>query len=208
MKAGDNEDLAEPSFRVLKYSDFRRMPWKNGGGETIEIAISPDGATLDDFNWRISMARVEVDGQFSIFHGIDRTLAILQGGGMSLAISPHPAVETTIAADPLAFDAGAVTQARLLGDPVTDLNLMTRRGRFTHRMTRIALTEPTSIAVSARESFLIAWESGVTIETETGVTLLDPRDALHARDAISIWRLASEGPCQVYLLEIFSPAKA
>ena len=50
------------------------MPWKNGGGETAEIAVSPPGAALDDFDWRLSMARVETDGPFSAFPGIDRTL--------------------------------------------------------------------------------------------------------------------------------------
>ena len=30
------------------------MPWKNGGGETTEIAVSPPGAGLDDFDWRVA----------------------------------------------------------------------------------------------------------------------------------------------------------
>ena len=31
-------------------------PWKNGGGTTREVAVSPEGAGLDDFAWRISLA--------------------------------------------------------------------------------------------------------------------------------------------------------
>ena len=68
-------------MRILRAESYRRMPWKNGGGETTEIAVSPEGAGLDDFDWRVSMARVESSGPFSLFAGIDRTLAILEGEG-------------------------------------------------------------------------------------------------------------------------------
>ena len=68
-------------MQVLRAENYRRMPWKNGGGETTEIAVFPAGAGLDDFDWRVSMARVESSGPFSVFPGIDRTLAILEGEG-------------------------------------------------------------------------------------------------------------------------------
>ena len=66
-----------PRATILTASSYRRMPWKNGGGETVEIAVSPEGAALSEFDWRISMATVATDGPFSIFPGIDRTLSIL-----------------------------------------------------------------------------------------------------------------------------------
>lgn len=33
---------------VLTPSDYRVMPWKNGGGTTREIAVFPDAVDLDD----------------------------------------------------------------------------------------------------------------------------------------------------------------
>jgi uncharacterized protein len=33
--------------RLIRAAAYRRMPWKNGGGETVEIAIAPEGATVD-----------------------------------------------------------------------------------------------------------------------------------------------------------------
>ncbi len=66
-------------MRMIRSSDYRRMPWKNGGGETVEIAIAPAGASLDAFDWRISMACVASSGPFSRLPGIDRTLAVLAG---------------------------------------------------------------------------------------------------------------------------------
>lgn len=49
-------------MKVLRSAAYQRMPWKNGGGETTEIIISPQGAALSDFDWRISMALVNADG--------------------------------------------------------------------------------------------------------------------------------------------------
>ena len=62
--------------KLLRNSDHRRMPWKNGGGETVEVIVHPEGASLSDFGWRVSMATVASDGPFSVFPGIDRTLAV------------------------------------------------------------------------------------------------------------------------------------
>ena len=72
------------SLTLLPQSGFSVMPWKNGGGTTIEIAVSPHGAGLDDFDWRVSMARVEGSGPFSRFADIDRCLCVLGGAGIVL----------------------------------------------------------------------------------------------------------------------------
>ncbi len=62
------------------------MPWKNGGGETVEIAVFPEGAGFKDFGWRISLASVASDGPFSAFPGIDRTLTVIDGVGIDLVV--------------------------------------------------------------------------------------------------------------------------
>ncbi|PZQ36768.1 MAG: hypothetical protein DI559_11770, partial [Ectopseudomonas oleovorans] len=69
---------------LLDPATARAMPWKNGGGSTVELAISPVGAGLEDFAWRISSAQVAMDGAFSCFPGIDRSLAVLAGNGLYL----------------------------------------------------------------------------------------------------------------------------
>jgi environmental stress-induced protein Ves len=108
------------------------MPWKNGRGETVEIAVFPEGATVDTFDWRISMATVAEDGPFSIFPEIDRTLSILEGNGMELAIEGRNETVLTQASVPYAFPADAPTIAQLVDGTITDLNVMSRRGRFSH----------------------------------------------------------------------------
>lgn len=141
-------------MRLIRAADCRRMPWKNGGGETIEIAIHPAGSGLDDFDWRVSMARVEADGPFSAFPGIDRTLAVLEGEGINLEIGGGISVLTT-ASPPLTFPADVATAASLIAGPITDLNVMSRRGRSTHSVTRFAIREPAEIVATAEATFIL-----------------------------------------------------
>ena len=112
------------------------MPWKNGQGETAEVAVAPEGAGLSAFDWRVSMASVTADGAFSAFPGVDRTLSVLSGAGIRLAVDGR-ARDLTAASAPFSFPADRPAEAALLGGPVTDLNVMTRRSAWTHRVRRI-----------------------------------------------------------------------
>lgn len=104
----------------------RFRPWKNGGGQTAEIAVSPEGAGFDDFDWRISTAIVAGSGPFSTFPGIDRWLAVIEGGPMQLKVG-DVTHQLDAAAPPLAFPGDAPAEAELTGPPLLDFNLMTRR---------------------------------------------------------------------------------
>lgn len=121
-------------MRIIRSEELSRMPWKNGGGETTEIAVFPAGASLDDFEWRVSMATVAADGPFSAFPGIDRTLSILEGEGIRLEVEGKPSMTLTQASDPFSFPADVPTSSALLGGPIVDLNVMSRRGRWRHHV--------------------------------------------------------------------------
>ncbi len=148
------------------------MAWKNGGGETIELAIEPPGASLEDFAWRVSLAHVASDGPFSRFAGIDRTLAIVDGGGMVLAINGDEHVLTTTS-PPFAFSGDAATTARLVDGPIVDLNAMTRRGRWSHTVTR--LDAPTIVGAPGTVTVIVA-RSAVTIGVGSRVETLGVDD--------------------------------
>lgn len=123
-------------MRLLRRGEGRATRWKNGGGVTHELAVWPDGADLSGFDARLSMAEVAADGPFSAFPGIDRTLAVLEGGPMRLSFG---GAQVALAADgpPLSFPGEAPVHAGLDGGPVLDLNIMTRRGAFSHRMAEL-----------------------------------------------------------------------
>lgn len=143
-------------MRLLRADRHRRMPWKNGGGETIEIAVHPEGAGLEAFDWRVSMASVAADGPFSVFPGIDRTLAILDGAGMVLEIQGLGRHRLTPGTLPLAFPADAATSARLEDGPITDLNVMTRRGSRIHRVRRLEGETPVRIEAQGGWRLVVA----------------------------------------------------
>jgi environmental stress-induced protein Ves len=124
-------------MKIIRSRDCKTMPWKNGGGSTTEIAVSPVNASLDAFDWRVSMATVASDGPFSQFAGIDRTLAVIGGQGLILNVGDSEPVILAPGSPPASFPGDVPTSARLIGGPITDLNVMTRRGRFSHRLTQV-----------------------------------------------------------------------
>ncbi|PTM39160.1 HutD family protein [Bosea sp. 124] len=140
-------------MHVIRAIDCRVMPWKNGGGVTTEIAISPPDASLDDFGWRISMAQVASDGAFSRFPGIDRTLAVLAGPGITLAFADGKSVVLTSDGPPYAFDGACSVEGRLLAGPITDLNVMTRGNHWQQHVRRLA--GPGRLALAASGDRLI-----------------------------------------------------
>ncbi len=130
----------------LRPADYRVMPWKNGLGETVEIARSPAASTgLVDFDWRMSVAPVVADGAFSTFPGIERTIMVIEGEGMDLTLaggSPH----RLLPGEPFTYDGGLAVDGRLLAGSVRDLNLMVRRAACTGTL----LHSPGPLAVSGR----------------------------------------------------------
>jgi uncharacterized protein len=112
--------------RLLTPADYRRMPWKNGGGHTTEIAAEPAGAGMASFVWRVSVADIAQDGPFSAFPGIDRTLVLLSGHGMRLATAADT-MELHAPYDPVAFAGEAPIECTLIQGPTRDFNLMVRR---------------------------------------------------------------------------------
>jgi environmental stress-induced protein Ves len=178
------------------------MPWKNGGGETAEVAIWPDDAALDAFDWRVSMARVATDGPFSSFAGVDRTLAVLTGGGLRLSVAGSPIVELTPCSLPHRFPGDAATSATLIAGAITDLNVMTRRGRFTHRVRRVEVVAPTSLPVAAWATLIICGEGRVAVTSESASWQIGPLDTLVLKPSDAPVSLTAEPQASILVVEL------
>ncbi len=191
----------ETAARHLPAARRHARPWKNGGGETSEVAVSPEGAGLDDFDWRLSIARVEEAGPFSLFAGVDRTLAVLSGAGLRLAVGEAPPALVTPDGPPHRFPADLETHCDLLGGPVVDLNVMTRRGRAEARMTRLALAAGVAETFETGAAVLL-WVEGEGDLEAAGLSLCPaPLDAL-ACDGPARWRLRAGTAVQAWLVEL------
>lgn len=123
-------------MQILRAADRVPVPWKNGGGVTREVAAFPEGVGFDDFLWRVSMAEVRADGPFSVFPGVDRVLAVLEGR-LRLEVDGLPPFELSPDGPPAVFPGDAPTHGAVLQGPVLDLNVMTRRGKARAHVRRL-----------------------------------------------------------------------
>jgi environmental stress-induced protein Ves len=104
-------------------------PWKNGGGVTREIVCSPQGAGMDGFEWRVSIATIDKAGPFSAFADVDRVIILMEGAGVRLR-SRDGRIDHRLDVPhaPFAFGGDVALDCELLGGTSTDFNVMTRRG--------------------------------------------------------------------------------
>jgi environmental stress-induced protein Ves len=160
---------------VYPAAERQFRPWKNGGGQTAEIAVSPAGAGFGDFDWRISTAIVATDGPFSCFPEVDRVLTVIEGGAMRLQVAGQVHL-LDAASPPLAFAGEAPCTAELLAGPLLDFNVMTRRP-LQAVVTRgpLAVPEPGALA---RLALLLKPGAGLDRLDLVDLDTCDP--ALHA----------------------------
>ena len=115
---------------LLSPENFKTIPWKNGLGYTTELAIS-DGGNLDEFDWRLSIANVENDGDFSNFSGYQRNLVLIEGNGLTLDHRNGDVDKLTQLLDIARFDGASKTHGTLVSGGIKDFNIMTNQTSFT-----------------------------------------------------------------------------
>lgn len=112
-------------------NEIAARPWKNGGGSTREITCWPQGADMDSFGWRVSIATIAQAGPFSAFPGIDRQIMLLDGDGVQL-VGAAAGIHHTLQQrwQSFAFSGDAALECSMLGGTCSDFNVMTRRGQW------------------------------------------------------------------------------
>lgn len=122
-------------MRIVREKQQKTMVWKNGGGQTIEMAIFPPEASLETFGWRLSRATIEKPGPFSVFPNVERSLTLLSGKGLALKFDNGPTLRLNAPGETAQLLGDVPITAEPIGGPVQDLNVMTRRGAFRHEVT-------------------------------------------------------------------------
>ena len=167
--------------RVLRADEHDRMPWANGGGTTYQVATGPEGADLETFDWRVSLADVDAGGPFSSFPGIDRVLMVIDGPGMDLVVDGRFVPLGPL--DPLRFDGAADTSCTLTAGPTRDLNLMTRRGRCTGTVDVLPVAGEARLDPVDGGTVLALIVSG---QAHVDDLVLAPRDVLVVEHAVTL----------------------
>src|SRR5882724_11187343 len=126
--------MSDASFscEALDPNAYRRTPWKNGGGVTVDIASAHRPGTMpDDWSgmaWRFGRTRIERPGPFSDLSGYDRILSVIEGSGLVLRPEGRPEIDVREAFRPVRFPGEWPIESELEAGPVGVLNLMTERG--------------------------------------------------------------------------------
>jgi hypothetical protein len=130
---------------VLPYADLEPAIWRNGGGMTRQIASGKLGASGEpvatdgeEWDWRLSIADVGTEGDFSAFDGMTRILTVIEGEVLDITIDG--AEQQLEKFRPLRFDGGAATSATLPAGPIRDLNLIARTGALAGDVTVVELS--------------------------------------------------------------------
>jgi uncharacterized protein len=184
--------------RVVRSHDLIRVPWKNGGGTTAEVASFPEGSGFETFGWRISMADVASDGPFSPFPGIDRTLILVKGGRLELDVE-GASIILDEPSSKLSFSGDDATVGRLLAGPIRDLNVMTRRGQFQHR-TRLVRSGVALLAEDACAAFIVALDGSFDVTLDGTIHSLRALDTLILEATQELIQLSGNG--RAILVEI------
>ncbi|MBC7659839.1 MAG: HutD family protein [Chitinophagaceae bacterium] len=160
-------------------SDYKVMPWKNGGGSTTELAIFPRNARIDEpFQWRLSLAQLDGSGPFSTFPGYDRIITQLSGSPMILVHEGQSSIALN-KNTPYPFRGEWQTEGRLEGR-AQDFNVMVNRDHFRAELDVMTVRDRLTICPSpSGTTYLWLAEGIATAVYEDQTFHLKTQDSLH-----------------------------
>ena len=192
------------TLRVLRPADYKRMPWKNGGGMATELAVYPSG---DAYDWRISIADIESNGPFSTFEGYDRYIALLEGLGMELRFDDGEPVRLERRLQFVKFAGEQRTDGVLVSGKVRDFNVIYKRDAVRVDVLHRPLVGP---MVFFRDVTWFVYLAGGTAEAKSGGESI----ALQGNDSLMLpaepggQRVVINGGGEVVLVKIAAPDAA
>lgn len=194
--------------RLYRAQDYPRMPWRNGGGTTQEVACN-DGGSTAAFEWRLSIADVARDGGFSLFGGLQRIITVLEGQGIALTVDGQ-AQAPLRPRQTFAFRGDAQVDCRLLGGAIRDFNLIYSPRHYFARLQWIGGARDASFHTCAGTVLLLnagqplaAWRDGATLPVAGRYDCLRVESGADKdQDGPAHYRLESPAPLDACLIEL------
>lgn len=113
---------------------YRRTPWKNGGGVTVDIAdayaVGAAPGSWSGMLWRFGRTEIVAPGPFSDLSGMDRVLTVIGGRGLWLDIEGGTSLDVREPFTPVRFRGEDRIVSRLEAGPVAVLNLLADRAKY------------------------------------------------------------------------------
>lgn len=148
---------------------YRRTPWKNGGGVTIDIAeayregVAP--GAWEGMVWRFGRTAIVTPGPFSDLSGYDRVQTVVEGQGLVL-VAPDHEIDLRRPFAPMRFSGETPIVSRLEAGPVEVVNLIGDRSAVSVDMRILEEKQPLQLAAGTHIAYCPA-----------GVAALDCRGA-------------------------------
>ena len=190
-------------IHTVSLADVAAQHWRNGGGVTQELLAWPAEAAASAWQLRISVARIERDGPFSAYPGVERWFAVLQGEGVVLRFA-NRRLMLGAGSEPVRFEGAAAPDCGLLDGPTQDLNLMVRSDAGRGAMLTARSGEDW-VSTARLRAVYTAVAATLQIDGNDAVDL--PADTLAWRDEAGqqVWRLKPSGtPVRAWWLQ-FKP---
>ncbi len=189
--------MTQDRLGLVRFSERPPTQWRNGHGSTREMAKRLLGGTGPDFVWRLSIAEVTEDSEFSSFPGVDRSATLIWGDGLTLEVDGSEQVMTPF--EPFRFPGQARTFARPIGGPVRILNVMTKVNRMSAGITVLDLDDGKPVSI-AGATCLVQLTGGSTAHAGDGASAeLLPLDILTPRPRVRL--IAGTGLVAVVRME-------
>lgn len=167
------------SLRLLGAADFRRLPWRNGRGTTLELVRRDDAAGA--LCWRLSVADVVEPGPFSPLPGIDRVITLIDGAGFDLDFGGARPPIALKPFEPLAFSGDWPTTSTTVHGPSRDFNVMTARGRIAAEVGMVRGSVKTGPL-----AYVFAARGGVTAMADDATVQAGPGELIECREELEI----------------------
>jgi environmental stress-induced protein Ves len=187
----------------LSAADYRRTPWKNGGGVTVDIAdeyapgAEPGGWA--GIIWRFGRTRIERPSPFSDLSGNDRILAVVAGRGLVLRPAGRPPLKVREPFRPVRFPGEWAIESELEDGPVEVVNLIGDRAKVAIDLIFVAGRE--SVPVGPGVWVFYAPSNRVELAIADERLALAPGDAVVLRGAGSSDRVLLNGVAAIATIQ-------
>lgn len=189
-----------PVSRIIPANEYRRERWRNSTGWTREICKSHDS---DGWHWRLSIAEIEQDAQFSSFPGIDRELVLLSGHGLRLHFDDGDMQTLEPPHGRARFAGERGVRGELVGGPTHDFNLMWRRDAIDAQLWHRPLVGPMVIFIDPLTTWAVHLIGGqARFADDSGLPMLAAGDTAILHAGASRARHVLEGGGEALLMRL------
>ncbi|EPJ48931.1 MAG: hypothetical protein OFPII_04070 [Osedax symbiont Rs1] len=196
--------------RLYKEQHYKLSKWKNGRGDTLELASDSELAKNGAFDWRLSIATLSGDSQYSCFNGIDRSQILLQGERVVLSIgNAETANQIKLNRyDKAVFSGAEQVSCQLLGCTIAKMfNLMTAAHSYSHLLSIHQLSAQMPIVTACDTLLIFSVSDALQVQVSGRETALQWHEMLRieqpALQAIALDNRASTDLNTIIIVELF-----